>query len=64
MGSDTGQRQPRQPDEPAQGLLKLDSGQLSAEAAVRANQACLNEVRDELFGPGSALPTVRLVRFR
>jgi uncharacterized membrane protein YbhN (UPF0104 family) len=32
--------------------------------AMRANQACLNEVRDELFGPGSAVPTVRLVRFR
>jgi uncharacterized membrane protein YbhN (UPF0104 family) len=32
--------------------------------AMRANQACLNEVRDELFGPGSALPTVRLERFR
>lgn len=31
--------------------------------AMRANQACLNEVRNELFGPGS-LPTVRLVRFR
>jgi glycosyltransferase 2 family protein len=32
--------------------------------AMRANQACLNEVRDQLFGPGSAVPTVRLVRFR
>jgi uncharacterized membrane protein YbhN (UPF0104 family) len=32
--------------------------------AMRANQACLNEVRDELFGSGSPVPTVRLERFR
>ncbi len=32
--------------------------------AMRGNQACLNEVRNELFGPGSAPPTVRLERFR
>jgi glycosyltransferase 2 family protein len=32
--------------------------------AMRANQACLNEVRNELSVPGGAVPTVRLVRFR
>jgi glycosyltransferase 2 family protein len=32
--------------------------------AMRANQACLNEVRNELLGPGSVVPTARLERFR
>jgi uncharacterized membrane protein YbhN (UPF0104 family)/tRNA A-37 threonylcarbamoyl transferase component Bud32 len=32
--------------------------------AMRANQACLNEVRNELLGPGAAVPTARLERFR
>jgi uncharacterized protein (TIRG00374 family) len=32
--------------------------------AMRANQACLNEIRNELLGPGSAVPTARLERFR
>jgi glycosyltransferase 2 family protein len=32
--------------------------------AMRANQACLNEVRSELLGPGGAVPTARLERFR
>jgi glycosyltransferase 2 family protein len=32
--------------------------------AMRASQACLNEVRDELSVPGGAVPPVRLERFR
>jgi uncharacterized membrane protein YbhN (UPF0104 family) len=32
--------------------------------AMRASQACLNEVRNELLGPGSDVPTARLERFR
>ena len=32
--------------------------------AMRASQACLNEVRGELLGPGAAVPTARLERFR
>jgi glycosyltransferase 2 family protein len=32
--------------------------------AMRASQACLNEVRGELLGPGAAVPTARLTRFR
>jgi len=32
--------------------------------AMRASQACLNEVRSELLGPGTAVPTARLERFR
>jgi glycosyltransferase 2 family protein len=33
--------------------------------AMRASQACLNEVRNELLGPGSSdVPTARLERFR
>jgi glycosyltransferase 2 family protein len=32
--------------------------------AMRASQACLNEVRAELLGPGAAVPTARLERFR
>jgi uncharacterized membrane protein YbhN (UPF0104 family) len=32
--------------------------------AMRASQACLNEIRNELLGPGSDVPTARLVRFR
>jgi glycosyltransferase 2 family protein len=32
--------------------------------AMRASQACLNEVRSELLEPGSAAPTARLERFR
>jgi glycosyltransferase 2 family protein len=32
--------------------------------AMRASQACLNEVRDELSVPGGAVPAVRLQRFR
>jgi glycosyltransferase 2 family protein len=32
--------------------------------AMRASQACLNEVRNELLGPGSAVPAARLERFR
>jgi len=32
--------------------------------AMRASQACLNEVRSELLGPGGAAPTARLERFR
>jgi glycosyltransferase 2 family protein len=32
--------------------------------AMRASQACLNEVRGELLGSGSAVPTARLERFR
>jgi glycosyltransferase 2 family protein len=32
--------------------------------AMRAGQACLNEVRTELLGPGSTAPPARLVRFR
>jgi glycosyltransferase 2 family protein len=32
--------------------------------AMRASQACLNEVRSELLGPGASVPTLRLERFR
>jgi uncharacterized membrane protein YbhN (UPF0104 family) len=32
--------------------------------AMRASQACLNEVRSELLGPASDVPTARLERFR
>jgi glycosyltransferase 2 family protein len=32
--------------------------------AMRAGQASLNEVRNELLGPGAAVPTARLERFR
>ena len=32
--------------------------------AMRASQACLNEVRGELLGPGASVPTARLERFR
>jgi glycosyltransferase 2 family protein len=32
--------------------------------AMRASQACLNEVRNELLGPGSDVPAARLERFR
>jgi glycosyltransferase 2 family protein len=32
--------------------------------AMRAGQACLSEVRSELLGPGAAVPTARLERFR
>jgi glycosyltransferase 2 family protein len=32
--------------------------------AMRASQACLNEVRSELLGPGTTVPTARLERFR
>ncbi len=32
--------------------------------AMRANQGAMNQVRDELFGHGSAVPTARLERFR
>ena len=32
--------------------------------AMRASQACLNEVRNELLGPDSDVPTARLERFR
>jgi glycosyltransferase 2 family protein len=32
--------------------------------AMRASQGSLNEVRSELLGPGSAVPTARLERFR
>jgi glycosyltransferase 2 family protein len=32
--------------------------------AMRASQACLNEVRSELLGPGASVPAVRLERFR
>jgi glycosyltransferase 2 family protein len=32
--------------------------------AMRAAQGCLNQVRHELLGPGSAVETVRLERFR
>jgi uncharacterized membrane protein YbhN (UPF0104 family) len=32
--------------------------------AMRASQACLNEVRNELLGPGSDVPMARLERFR
>jgi glycosyltransferase 2 family protein len=32
--------------------------------AMRASQTCLNEVRSELLGPGAAVPTARLERFR
>ena len=32
--------------------------------AMRGSQACLNEVRSELLGPGAAVPTARLERFR
>jgi uncharacterized membrane protein YbhN (UPF0104 family) len=32
--------------------------------AMRAAQPCLNEVRNELLGPGSAAPAARLERFR
>jgi uncharacterized membrane protein YbhN (UPF0104 family) len=32
--------------------------------AMRASQACLSEVRNELLEPGSAVPAVRLERFR
>jgi glycosyltransferase 2 family protein len=32
--------------------------------AMRASQACLNEVRNELLGPGATVPTARLERFR
>jgi glycosyltransferase 2 family protein len=32
--------------------------------AMRASQACLNEIRNELLGPGSDVPTARLERFR
>jgi glycosyltransferase 2 family protein len=32
--------------------------------AMRASQACLNEVRSELLGPGSAVTSTRLERFR
>jgi glycosyltransferase 2 family protein len=32
--------------------------------AMRASRACLSAVRDELLGPGSAVPTARLERFR
>jgi glycosyltransferase 2 family protein len=32
--------------------------------AMRASQACLNEVRSELLGPGSAVTSARLERFR
>jgi glycosyltransferase 2 family protein len=32
--------------------------------AMRASQACLNELRSELLGPGASVPTARLERFR
>ena len=32
--------------------------------AMRASQACLNEIRSELLGPGATVPTARLERFR
>jgi len=32
--------------------------------AMRASQACLNEIRGELLGPGATVPTARLERFR
>jgi glycosyltransferase 2 family protein len=32
--------------------------------AMRASEACLNEVRKELIGPGGDVPTARLERFR
>jgi uncharacterized membrane protein YbhN (UPF0104 family) len=32
--------------------------------AMRASQPCLNEIRSELLGPGGAVPTTRLERFR
>jgi uncharacterized membrane protein YbhN (UPF0104 family) len=32
--------------------------------AMRASQACLDEVRKQLLGPGSHVPTARLERFR
>jgi glycosyltransferase 2 family protein len=32
--------------------------------AMRASQACLSAVRNELLGPGGAVPTARLERFR
>jgi uncharacterized membrane protein YbhN (UPF0104 family) len=32
--------------------------------AMRASQACLNEIRGEILGPGATVPTARLERFR
>jgi len=37
---------------------------VNAEAQMRAAQASLNEVRNELLGPGGVVPTARLERFR
>jgi glycosyltransferase 2 family protein len=58
-----------------QGYGTVDEGALAAVLqpvalapwgwrAMRANQTCLNEVRNELLGPGSVVPTARLERFR